>query len=158
MRHIKLFEDFLNESEMTIEDYASQVEKILQVKLKAQYDSREDGHEPEDEDDGHFISFEFGEDLRSSTAKASSKFGLSDSGMPDISSLEDNAPIINIYENGKFQLFYDATPYPVSAHTPEMARQMMSFMNPWPLSIDKLKKEDVYGWLKELVDDYGQED
>jgi hypothetical protein len=154
MRHIKLFEDFLSNlhnSEMTIKNYATQVEKILQVKLKAQYDSREDGHEPEEEDDGHFISFEFGEDMR-----AVAKFGLSDSAIPDISSLEDIVPIINIYENGKFQLFFDATPYPVSAHSPSQARQMMMSMNPFPLSIDNLKKEDVFNWLNNLVEEYGE--
>jgi hypothetical protein len=159
MSHIKLFEDFLNESEMTIEDYAKQAEKILQIELIPTYDSREDGYEPEEEDDGHFINFEFGKDLRSSTAQTSSKFGLSDVHLPDLTVLRNSTepPLIAIYENGTFQLWHDSNPYPVSSHSPQAARHMQTFMNPWPISLDRLKKEDVKNFLDGIIEEYGEE-
>ena len=157
----KNFNDFIFENERgkTLEEFVEDAKKILNVDLEIQYDSREDDNE--DEEEGHYVNVFVGKDLSPEHRKFSVAYGLSTPPFPDMKDLArkypDTAfadpPSITIYENGTFQVWYDATPYPTSAHTSQEARMMMQTLNPVPLPLEKMKKEDILKIFQEFVDE-----
>lgn len=157
---IKNFKEFtsLNESAKSLEDYVKDAEKILNVKLNPFFDSRKE--EEPDEEFGEFLHLNFGEDMSSATRKTSAKFGLSDPLFPDMEKIAEEVPelsdppFITIYQDGTFQLWFDAAPYSVSYHTTDQKKEMSMFLTRYPLPLDKLKRADVIDFLNSIISEY----
>lgn len=71
---------------------------------------------------------------------------------------EDCPPIICIYEDGTAQFWHDATPYPVAANTKAQAREMMMFLNPFPVAVDLITVEDFKTFMDQILDEESDED
>ena len=111
-----------------IEQAKQAIEKMLNMELQPSYDSREDDNE--DEENGHFVDYSI-----------------------DIE--EDQEPlVIEIYENGKVQLFHDATPYPVSANTPDESRMMMLTLCPAPVDFQSITIEDYNTVVEKIKENF----
>jgi hypothetical protein len=108
------------------------MEQLLKEKLEETYNSREDDNE--DEAFGHYINFEYVID------------GCVSPSMEPL--------ILQIYEDGKVQLFYDATPYPVSANTKEEARTMAQTLCHAPVPFDKITEEDFSNTVETIKMNY----
>jgi hypothetical protein len=104
------------------------IEQLLNATLEECYSSREDDNE--DEDYGHFVDFSY--DLG-----------------------EDTEPlIVQIYEDGKVQFFYDASPYPVSANTEEESRTMAQSLIHFPVPFDEITSNDCSKVLETIKENY----
>lgn len=158
---LKNFSDFIfeNEKSKTLEEYVEDVKKILNVETEIRFDSRDEDGEY-DEYDGHFVNVYTGKDLRSHR-RVSAMYGLGEPLIPDLQELAEkypdtafsDPPFIQVYDNGTFQVWYDATPYPVSYHTPQEGKSMMLHLDPVPLPLEKMKKEDIAKIFQEFVDE-----
>ena len=69
---------------------------------------------------------------------------------------EYEPPIVVIYyEQDLVQFFHDASPYPVAANTEREARDMSMNLNPYPVSPDRITKEDFEIFIQALLEQYG---
>ena len=149
---IKNFSQFINESEFPdemgamrylkgmgmlqpeqeIEQVAKELSQRFGVELVQTYSSFEDNNP--DEEFGEFINW-----------------GPAEGQLPE----ELEELVVQIYEGGKVQFWFDATPYPTRHHSREEARQMLSFLNPAPVAWEKFDREDWKEFIGALLEEYG---
>ena len=65
--------------------------------------------------------------------------------------------VVIYYEQDRVQFFHDASPYPVAANTAREARDMSQCLNPYPVKLDQITKEDFDNFINTLVEEYGEE-
>ena len=107
----------------------------LGLELKVTFDTRENTG-CEDEEFGHFIECQ-----------------VVPNPIPN-----NEPPIIVFYENELVQFFHDASPYSVATNTAQEAREMGMSLNPVPVHIDKITKDDFTNFINSLIDEYGEEE
>lgn len=111
------------------------IEQALETKLVSTYSSRED--ENPDETHGHYEVYE---------AEPNPLEAIADRVEP---------ALIKVYDSGDVQLFHDATPYPLKAHSPRQRREMSMALNESPIGHQHLTKEDWQGLINQLLSEYG---
>ena len=111
------------------------IERELELELFPNYSSKDDNCP--DEELGHFMCYE---------AVAN-----------PLAQIEDRTePItIKVYDSGEVQLYHDATPYPLKAHSQRQCREMSMALNESPIGHRHLTKEDWQGIINQLLSEYG---